>query len=244
MMDKRISSFIFLFSSLVAAFPASAQPAADEKLMGEAAQKSKEIIGQHRETSDTPLLSGVYLSADLFGFIYPFFTSNGFYNNEVALTVSLRNRFQPTVEVGYGHCNTTGELYGIRYATAAPYYRVGMDYNFQYKNKKPSYIIGGVRLGYSRSAYEVEAPPLADDVFGTEAEFHLTDMPCRALWAEALAGVRVQMWKNLYLSWAVRYKRNLSITTSPNGNPWFVPGFGVYGDETVGATYAVSYYFH
>ncbi|MBO4589667.1 MAG: hypothetical protein J5698_01660 [Bacteroidaceae bacterium] len=246
-MDKRTSSFILgLISLLLLTSHAWAQqPQLNASEGKKAVEKGKNYIEQQLQRhDDVPLLCGVYLSADVFGFIYPFFTSNGFYNNEVSLSVNLKNRFQPVVEVGYGHCNTLGELYDIRYATAAPYYRIGMDYNFQYRNRKSSYIIGGARVGYSQSTYEVEAPALDDDVFGTAAPFHLTDMPCRALWAEALVGVRVQMWKNLYLCWTVRYKRNLSITTSANGNPWFVPGFGAYGNEAVGATYSVSYYLH
>lgn len=245
-MAKKILSFIFLLSSfaLLALPVAAQQPTLNDKQVKQTVEKGKQLLEQQKKVDDTPLFCGVYLSADLFGFIYPFFTSNGFFNNEFAVTLNLKNRFQPVVEVGYGRCNTTSELYHIRYATAAPYYRIGMDYNFQYKNKKPSYIVGGARLGYSNSRYEVEAPALVDDVFGTEAPFHLVDMPCRAIWAEAVVGVRVQMWKNLHLCWSIRYRRNISINTSANGNPWFVPGFGAYGDEAVGANYSISYYFH
>lgn len=204
--------------------------------------KAKALL--ESEQPKAPFFGGVYLSADVFGFVYPVFVKDAFYNNEVSASIDLRHRFYPTVEVGYGRCNTTGELYGIRYTTAAPYYRVGLDYNAQYKSGKPSYIFCGARLGYSRSTYEVEAPSLVDPLTGDSYPFHLTDMPCNALWAEALVGIRAQIWSGLYMGWSVRYKRLLNSVTNENGNPWFIPGFGVHGKETVGATYNLTWYFH
>ena len=192
----------------------------------------------------TPLFRGVSVSADVFGWIYPIFVSDAFYNNEVSVSVNLRDRFFPVAEVGYGHCNTIGDLYGIRYTTAAPYFRVGMDYNFQYK--KPSsvgFVFAGARMGYSSSNYDVEASPLTDPVTGEACPFLLTHIPCRALWGEALVGIRSRVWKGFSLGWSIRYKRLLSNCTGENGNPWFIPGYGVHGTETFGATYQLIWNF-
>lgn len=216
----------------------------DKQASGKKPASVKALMDEMAGEPKAPLFGGIYLSADVFGFVLPTFVKDAFYNNEVALSVDLRHRFYPTAEVGYGHCHTVGDLYGIRYATAAPYFRVGMDYNMQYKTGRPSYIYLGARVGYSRSAYEVEAPALTDAVTGAPYDFHLTDMPCRALWMEALVGIRAQIWSDFYMGWCVRYKRPLRSNTSANGNPWFMPGFGVHGSETVGATYNLTWYFH
>lgn len=197
------------------------------------------------KTTLAPFFGGVYLSTDVFGYIFPLFMSDTYYSAEVAASVDLRHRFYPTVEAGYGYCNTVGELYNIRYATAAPYLRIGMDYNMQYKTGAPNYILAGFRVGGTQAPYEVEAASLVDPVYGTEVPFHLTDMPCTSLWAEALVGVRAQIAGGFYMGWTIRYKRMLHTThRSEYGNPWYVPGFGVYGKETIGATYNLTWYFH
>lgn len=193
---------------------------------------------------ETPLFGGVYLSADVFGYIFPLFMSDTYYSTEVSASLDLKHRFYPTVEAGYGYCNTVGELYGIRYATQAPYLRVGMDYNMQYKKSARNYIIVGVRAGATQAPYEVEAAPLIDPVFETETPFHLTDMPCTSFWAETLVGVRAQIVGGFYMGWTIRYKRMLhTANRSEHGNPWYVPGYGVFGKETVGATYHLTWYF-
>ena len=190
------------------------------------------------------LFHGVSVGMDVFGWIYPVFVSDAFYNNEASVAVNLRNQFFPVVEAGYGHCNTTGELYGIRYATAAPYYRVGMDYNLQYKRHSPvGFILCGGRLGYSSFEYDVHAPSLTDAVTGVEYPFHLRDISCRALWVEALVGVRTKVWRGFSLGWSIRYRRLLNDCTSPNGNPWFIPGYGLHGVDTFGATYQLIWNF-
>lgn len=200
------------------------------------------LSGRAQETQ--PFFRGISVSADVFGWIYPIFVSDAFYNNEVSVAVNLQDRFFPMVEVGYGHCNTVGDLYGIRYTTAAPYYRVGMDYNLQYKKHSPvGFIFCGARVGYSSSTYDVEASPLTDPVTGAVVPFTLTDIPCRALWGEALVGVRSRVWKDFQLGWSIRYKRLFSNCTSANGNPWFIPGYGVHGTETFGATYQLIWNF-
>lgn len=193
---------------------------------------------------EAPFFGGVYLSADVFGYIFPIFVSDTYYSAEVAASIDLKHRFYPTVEAGYGYCNTIGQLYGVRYATSGPYLRIGMDYNMQYKTGAPNYILAGFRVGATQSPYEVEASALVDPIFETATPFHLTDMPCTSLWAEALVGVRAQLAGGFCMGWTIRYKRMLhTVNRSEYGNPWYVPGYGVYGKETVGATYNLTWYF-
>ena len=188
-------------------------------------------------------LQGIYLSGDVFGYIYPLFVKDKYYSAESSLTVNIKNRFFPVVEVGYGYTNMVSQLYEIGYRTSAPYYRIGMDYNVQYKNGRPNYIYLGGRMGYTTFNYDVDAPPLKDPVWGGEAPMQLTDMPCRAIWAEAVGGVRAEIAKNLYMGWSLRYKIPLYKAPIANGGPWYIPGFGAGNKATLGATYTISYYF-
>lgn len=194
------------------------------------------------EEAEEPLFHGIYLSADLFGYIFPIFMKDKYYSAEVSATVNLKNRFFPVVEAGIGHTDMVSHLYDIGYRTRAPYYRIGMDYNMQYKNGKPNYIYLGGRVGYTSFAYSVDAPSLEDPIWGDVAPVQFTDLPCRAIWAEAVAGLRAEIAKDLYLGWSLRYKYPLQKKPVENGGPWYIPGFGTSSGAAFGATYTVTYY--
>ena len=187
---------------------------------------------------------GVYLSTDVFGYLYPIFMKDKYYSAEVSATVNINNRFLPVMEVGVGHTDMVSQLYEIGYSTRAPYYRIGMDYNMQYENGKPNYIYLGGRVGYTSFEYSVDAPPLIDPVWGGEVPVQFTDVPCRAVWAEVVGGVRAEIAKNFYMGWSLRYKYPIRTTPVIHGGPWYVPGFGASKGASFGATYTLSYYFN
>lgn len=185
---------------------------------------------------------GIYLSADVFGYIYPIFVKDKYYSAEVSAAVNLKNRFFPVVEVGFGHTDMVSQLYEIGYRTQAPYYRIGMDYNMQYENGKPNYIYLGGRIGYTSFDYSVDAPALKDPIWGGEAPMQLPDMPCRTVWAEAVGGVRAEIAKNFYMGWSLRYRYPIYKGPIANGGPWYIPGFGASSKAAFGATYSITYY--
>ena len=186
---------------------------------------------------------GLYISADAFGYIYPMFVKDKYYSAEASATFNINNRFLPVAEVGIGYTNIISELYEIGYQTRAPYYRIGMDYNMQYKNGKPNYIYLGGRIGYTSFRYNVDAPSLQDPIWGDEAPVQFKEMPCSAIWAEAVGGVRAEIFKNFYMGWSIRYKYPIHKAPISNGGPWYIPGFGAGSAGVIGATYTISYYF-
>ena len=202
-------------------------------------QASKEKKAEKQKLT----LQGLYLSADAFGYIYPIFVKDRYYSTEVSAAVNISNRFFPVIEAGIGHTNMVSQLYDIGYSTRAPFYRIGMDYNMQYKNGKPNYIYLGGRVGYTDFKYSVNAPALIDPVWGNEVPVQFTDVPCRAIWAEAVGGVRAEIFKNLYMGWSLRYKYPIYKGPITNGGPWYIPGFGASSKTAFGAKYTVSYYF-
>ena len=189
-------------------------------------------------------LRGFHFSADAFGYIYPLFVKDKYYSAEVSLTANLKNRFFPVVEAGVGHADMVSQLYEIGYSARAPYYRIGMDYNMQYKDNKPGYIYLGGRVGYTAFEYSVDAPSLVDPVWGDEAPVRFTDLPCRAVWAEAVGGVRAEVASNFYMGWSLRYKYLFYKGPVSNGGPWYIPGFGAGKKTAFGATYTLDYYFN
>ena len=195
-------------------------------------------------SESAPVFQGLYLSGDVFGYIYPLFVADKYYSAEASLVANLNNRFFPAVEVGVGHADMVSQLYEIGYRTRAPYYRIGMDYNMQYENGSHSYIYLGGRVGYTAFDYSVDAPSLIDPVWGNEVPVQFTDVPCRAVWAEAVGGVRAEISPRFHMGWSLRYKYPLYRGPIANGGPWYIPGFGAGTKGLLGATYTICYYFN
>lgn len=228
-----------LFIALMISVAAPLMSSSGAKVMAETSTKAAP-----KKDQKTPLtLQGIYLSTDVFGYIYPIFVKDKYYSSEVSLTANLGNRFFPVVEVGFGYTDIVSQLYEVGYQTRAPFYRIGMDYNMQYKNGLPNYIYLGGRIGYTTFDYTVNAPALIDPVWGDEAPIQFTDVPCQTLWAEAVGGIRAEILKNLYMGWSLRYKYPLHKGAIVHGGPWYIPGFGASSKAAFGATYTISYYF-
>lgn len=60
-------------------------------------------------------------------------------------------------------------------------------------------------------------------------------------WFEFCVGIRAHIWKELYMGWGLRFKFRTSSSTGEYGDPWYVPGFGKYGSNTMGVTYTITY---
>ncbi len=229
---KTFRLFIILLISAMA-FPTLSR--------GEESNKTSKTLVLKKDEKEL-LFRGIYLSTDVFGYIYPIFVKDKYYSAEVSASANFMNRFFPAIEAGIGHTDMVSQLYEIGYSTRAPYYRIGMDYNMQYKNGKPNYIYLGGRIGYTSFTYNVDAPALKDPIWGNEIPIHLTDMPCRAIWAEAVAGVRAEIARNFYMGWSLRYKYPIHKAPIANGGPWYIPGFGAGSGAVFGATYSITYY--
>lgn len=203
------------------------------------AQRSK--IAEWLDLTDSiPVFQGVNLMVDAVGPGWYAFGGD-FLSTEVALEVNLLNRFFPVVEVGYGQTDAVNEDTELHYRTAAPYFRIGANYNVQYKKKRPGYIYAGFRLGYTSFDYDVDGPPMVDPVWGGELPFHLTDIQSRAFWGELLVGVRAQVYRNFHMGWSFRYKVRFNVKNSPNASPWYIPGFGANENNKFGVTYDLVY---
>lgn len=185
---------------------------------------------------------GVSVSADLFGYIGTIF--NDYTSSEVAVAANFGNRIFPVVELGYGSTDTTDETTQIYYKSSAPYFRVGLDYNFLYKKEGElsNYkILGIIRYGRTTAKYDVATPPITDPVWGSNASLTLTDVEADCSWLEFGVGVQVKVWKNLHMGWSLRYKSRLNEGKSNNSEIWYIPGYGENKSGSFGGTYNIIY---
>ena len=180
-----------------------------------------------KEEVHYPLYNGMSVGLDLWGIGSSVFGGD-FLSSEVAVDVNLKNRFFPIAELGYGSTDTWSDK-GIHYKSNAPYFRIGMDYNTLYKKQHGHMLLVGLRYGVSSFKYDVDALGLDDPIYGSMQ------------WAEFCVGIRAHVWKALYMGWSLRFKFKLSASADEYGDPWYVPGFGKYGSNTMGVTYTITY---
>lgn len=199
-----------------------------------------------------PLFNGIMVGVDAWGPANSLLGSD-FLSSEVAVCADLKHRFFPTVELGFGKTDTWSDK-GIHYKTAAPYFRIGVDYNSLYKKKHGHMLLIGLRYAFSSFNYDVASlgindpiygggynPNIKDPVWGETIPFDRRDMKSSMHWAEFSVGIRAHVWRALYMGWSLRFKFKMSASTDRYGDPWYVPGFGKYGSNTLGVAYHIIY---
>lgn len=211
-----------------------------------------EKVGKEAKTV-YPLYNGVSIGLDLWG-IGSRVLGGDFLSTEVSVDVNLKNRFFPIAEIGYGSTGTWSDK-GTYYKTHAPYFRIGMDYNALFNKRHGHMLLVGLRYGVSSFKYDVKAlsledpiyggatgnPSLGDKIWGGSLPYDHRGMKGSMNWLEFCVGIRAHVWKELYMGWALRFKFKLSGSSDEYGDPWYVPGFGTYGSNTMGVTYTITY---
>ena len=196
-------------------------------------EKAKEEI----KVDTIPFYNGTYVGVDLFG-LGSKLLGGDFLSSEVNVRVNLKRKFIPTAEIGFGQTDTWSDN-GIHYKSAAPYFRIGVDYNVV-----KEYLYVGLRYGFSSFKYDISSmanPGLIDGIWGGSVPYHYNGLKSNMQWLELVAGVNVQIYKRFYMGWTLRFKFKTSASVNEHGNPWYVPGFGEYDSSNIGITYTLIY---
>ena len=221
----RISGYIFISSLLLLLL---SQPMAAQTANGTNSEES------------TFAFKGVSVGVDAYGYINTLF--DDYVSTEVAIQANLGNRFFPAVEIGYGSTDTTDKMTGIYYKSSAPYFRVGMDYNFLYKKKgklSGYKLYALARYGWTKAKYDVKSPAITDPVWGGTTEVDLTGVKASCSWFELGVGVQVKVWKIIHLGWSVRYKSRLKEGEGDSSQVWYIPGYGENKSNAFGGTFSL-----
>lgn len=216
-------------------------------------QKKKQKKEKKAPEVEYPLFNGVNVGVDLWG-LGSKVMGGDFVSSDLSVDIDLKHRFFPVVELGYGGTDTWSEK-GIHYKSSAPYVRMGMDYNTLYHKAHGHQLRVGLRYAASSFKYDIHSlevtdpiyggsydnPNLGDDVWGGTIPYNHPGMKGSMQWLEFCVGLRAHVWRNLYMGWAMRFKFKLSASTDTYGDPWYVPGFGQYGSNTLGISYSLVY---
>ena len=180
---------------------------------------------QKKKEDKAPLFSGIAVSADIVGFVMKAVDAK-FANMEVGARVNLYDKIFPVAELGIGDCHREGAETGNTFSTTSPYMRFGMDYNFN-KKHNGNRMTGGLRYGFSKYNYDLfVAEPLTDPIWGGSEELDLTGRDGRCHWLEVVFGLETRVWTIVHLGWDIRIKAKLSQKKAPEGQTWYIPGYG------------------
>lgn len=185
----------------------------------------------------TAWFQGVEVSADLVGLAMK--TLGDYGQFEAGMRVNLKDRFFPAVELGYGMCDHTDDATYIHYKTNAPYAKVGIDFNLLKNKHADNRLYGGIRYAFTSYKVDIERRNLPDPTWQWDSGFRVDQEPCSHHWFEVVFGVDAKVMGPLHLGWTVRYKRRLIHKEGAIGQTWYVPGYGIYGDNRIGGTFNV-----
>ena len=101
----------------------------------------------------------------------------------------------------------------------------------------------GVRFGMSSFAYNITNVLIIDDYWGGSKPVIYENQLTTKTWYEIVAGVQVEVVKNVYMGWSVRNKSLLGQDPTGDVFPWYIPGYGVNVSGNWGFNYTLGYKF-
>lgn len=238
----KIYRYISTLLISLAAVSASAQAPVTETAKTATQQVVKQttaLADTLKKEKKTPFISGAAVSVDMCGLIMKAMGSR-FSNMEASARLNFKEKYFPIFELGLGDCTREGEENNNKFTTTAPYFRVGMDYNFNKKHNGNRFF-GGLRYAFSSFNYDFVNPDFTDETWGVHSPLELTDVKGKAQWAEIVLGVETKLWSIVRLGYNVRYKMRLSQSGNTMGDPWYIPGFGRNGTSGWGGTVNLTF---
>ena len=104
---------------------------------------------------------------------------------DLSATLNMWNRFQPVLVVGLGRAKNMPDDMNFTYVgKLSPFFKIGANYNFLYKNEPQYQLYAGVRLGYSTFKYDVDDVSVSNPYWGELETYYLRGLRCNGHWGE------------------------------------------------------------
>ena len=192
------------------------------------------------ENDSIPLFRGFTLSFDLVGAAMLMFSDHGEIGG--ALRVNLHDQWFPVFETGIGRARHEKDaVTSIIYKTTAPYFRIGMDWNILRRKHQANRLYVGFRYAFTSYKVDIIRDDLPDPVWLSKTGFGVDGLACSMHWLEIVMGIDAKIFGPFHLGWDVRYRRRLIHKEGDLGNTWYVPGFGINGQDQLSANFNVIF---
>ncbi|HEX6227139.1 MAG TPA: DUF6048 family protein [Chryseolinea sp.] len=139
----------------------------------------------------------------------------------------------------YGGGSRTFNSDSGNYSNDGTYWRVGIDVNFLLKDPDRNMFFLGAR--YGRSNFSQDLTVYAHNQFTDTFELlTYADKGVNAHWYELTGGLRVKIWKMIWMGYTARFKFGLKYEDTEKIIPAEVPGYGQnYKDSYWGFNYQI-----
>jgi len=228
----RISRYIIILSSFAVCFCINIFP---QEKNGKKAEEEIEIA----------LYQGLKVEVDAFSLAMSAFNKET-YSFEGNVQVNLKEKYFPTLEMGLAGADKTS-INDYSFKTTGLFTRIGVDYNLLKPNKPDTkihkYFLIGVRYGFSHFSYDLSNITIDNGYWGDGIIRDFNDVKTTKHWFEVVAGLRVEVVKNIYMGWNVRLKTRLGDEKEGEVSPWFIPGIGIKSTGNWGFNYTIGYKF-
>lgn len=164
--------------------------------------------------------TGIRVGTDLLAIGMSQFKNN-FSGWEVAADVDFYRYY---VVAEYGSSSVNEEIYNGYYSNSGSYFRIGIDVNFLFKDPDKNMFFLGGRFG--RSSFSDEATYIYEVPEFPPATYNLSNPHVVGTWVELTTGLKVKIWKVLWLGATGRLKFGLDLDGNGNLTSYDVPGFG------------------
>ena len=142
--------------------------------------------------------------------------------------------------MGYAGADKTTEN-NIGFKTNGIFGRAGIDFNLmKSKNNKKNannLFFVGARLGFANFKYDLTNVVITDDYWNESQTMNYIDESASKMWFEIVAGIRVEIAKNIFMGWTARNKNLIGEDPIGTMSPWYIPGFG----KTTGSAWTLNY---
>ena len=196
-----------------------------------------------KERNDSiPVYQGVNLKLDIAMPVIEAARSAGkIQDYELAINVRLKNRFYPTLELGYALAECGAD--GAQHKGLGGFARIGLDLAVVKKGATENNLLAGVRFGGAYQNYDLTNVCVQTDYWQTSG-WNFYDQTRFDCWGEVVVGCQVYLWKGLHMGWFGRIKL-LMTRNAKEGNvlPYYVPGLGFRNDLNWGFNYYIGYRF-
>ncbi len=187
-----------------------------------------------------PFFNGFNIGVDLLSPVSSIL-GNGFTGSEISLDVDLKHRYFPTIELGGG--TFMSEKEGLSFSMNGAFGRIGVNRNLFANNQAKFFGYIGGRYGFATEKYDYKGLSTVEGYWKTSRITNLMGKSAQTHWVELLAGVRVQIYKQVSMGWIFRYHFRIAQTSSSAGEPFYVPGYGTNNSSGTSMNYSVYFSF-
>jgi hypothetical protein len=193
-----------------------------------------------------PLITGMRIEADAGSTLIGLLSNGTLYSYEGAIQVYVQNKYYPIFEMGLAGADKVSSS-GIHYRGGGLYYRLGTDFNMMKSREgaKPTnnLLLVGARLGFSNFRYDLLDITITDKFRNVSTVKNLNDINQSSLWFEISGGIRVELVRNVFVGWSIKYKDLINRSLPGEYYPYYIPGYGINSEGIWGFSYMIGYKF-